>query len=352
MPARAPRGREGAARNRPAALFTDPVSTLAVQTDRLTHRYGERIALHELSVSVAPGAVVALLGPNGSGKTTLFRILSTLVPPQDGHAEIFGLSLADPARREDVRRRIGVVFQNPALDKHLTAEENLAYHGHLYGLRGEALRDRVRELLRRVNLLDRAAERVGTFSGGMRRRVEVAKGMLHQPQLLLLDEPSTGLDPVARGQLWNVLDEARGRAGVTVLLTTHLMDEADRCDRVAIMDAGKLIAFDTPAALKERVGGDVITLKTRDAAAARAALRERLGVEADGSGGAAGGGPDGDVLRFERSRGHEFIPALIDALPGLVESVSVGKPTLEDVFAQATGRRLRGDDETAASAAR
>ena len=306
----------------------------AVHTDRLTHRYGDRIALHELTLSINPGEVVALLGPNGSGKTTLFRILSTLVPPHDGHAEVFGLSLADPAQRDEVRRRIGVVFQNPALDKQLTAEENLTYHGHLYGLRGAALRERVRELLGRVNLLDRAGERVGTFSGGMRRRVEVAKGMLHRPQLLLLDEPSTGLDPVARGDVWKVLTEARGTAGVTVLLTTHLMDEADRCDRVAIMDAGKLVAFDTPAALKERVGGDVITLKTRDVAAVRTILKEKLGVDAADAGG-------DEMIRFERPPGHEFIPALIEALPGMVDSVSVGKPTLEDVFIQMTGRQFR-----------
>jgi ABC-2 type transport system ATP-binding protein len=310
----------------------------AIQTDHLIHRYGERTALHDLSVSVAAGEIVALLGPNGSGKTTLFRILSTLVPPQDGRAAIFGLDLADTAQRDAIRRRIGVVFQNPALDKQLTAEENLAYHGHLYGLGGNELRQRVRDLLGRVNLLDRAGERVSTFSGGMRRRVEVAKGMLHRPQLLLLDEPSTGLDPVARGEVWNYLSEVRAKDGVTVLLTTHLMDEADRCDRVAIMDTGKLIAFDTPAALKERVGGDVITLRTRDAAVVRAIVKEKLGVDDDST-------ADGTV-RFERPRGHEFVPALIEALPGLVDSVSVGKPTLEDVFVHVTGKGFRNEAET------
>ena len=289
-----------------------------------------------MTLDVAVGEIVALLGPNGSGKTTLFRILSTLVWPQDGHAEILGLSLADAAAREQVRRRIGVVFQNPALDKQLTAAENLAYHGHLYGLRGAELRSRIRELLDRVSLLDRADERVSNFSGGMRRRVELAKGMLHAPQLLLLDEPSTGLDPVARADVWNYLSEVRRRDGVTALLTTHLMDEADRCDRVAVMDAGKLIAFDTPAALKERVGGDVITLATRDTATVCKVLAERLGFEAGVSAEA-----DGSTVRLERPRGHEVVPALIEALPGLVESVSVGKPTLEDVFIHIAGRRFR-----------
>jgi ABC-2 type transport system ATP-binding protein len=313
-----------------------------VQTDRLSHRYGERIALHELTLAVAPGEIVALLGPNGSGKTTLFRILSTLVPPQDaqgGRAAIFGLDLADAASREQVRRRIGVVFQNPALDKQLTAEENLTYHGHLYGLFGGELKSRVRALLQRVDLLDRAAERVSTFSGGMRRRVELAKGMIHRPQLLLLDEPSTGLDPVARAEVWRYLDEVRRTDGVTALLTTHLMDEADRCDRVAILDSGRLIAFDTPAALKERVGGDVITLTTRDAPAVRAILKQKFSIDA--SAGGAGDASNNENVRFERPRGHEFIPALIESLPGLVDAVSVGKPTLEDVFIHMTGRRFR-----------
>ena len=319
-------------------------TTSAIQTDRLTHRYGDRVALHELTLSITAGEIVALLGPNGSGKTTLFRILSTLVAPQEGRAAIFGLDLADIAQQEAIRRRIGVVFQNPALDKQLTAEENLRYHGHLYGLGGSELRQRVRELLGRVNLLDRAGERVSAFSGGMRRRVEVAKGMLHRPQLMLLDEPSTGLDPIARGEVWNYLSEVRASDGVTVLLTTHLMDEADRCDRVAIMDAGKLLAFDAPAALKERVGGDVITLKTRDAAAARAILKEKLNLDVGGvdAGGAAT--DDGSIIRLERPRGHEFIPALIEALPGLVDSVSVGKPTLEDVFIHVTGRHFRAQE--------
>ena len=322
--------------------------TLAVQTERLTHRYGERVALHGLSLSINAGEIVALLGPNGSGKTTLFRILSTLVPPQEGRAAIFDLDVA--RQRDEVRRVIGVVFQNPSLDKELTAAENLRYHGHLYGLRGAELAARVDDLLRRVNLIDRAGDRVKTFSGGMRRRVEVAKGMLHRPRLMLLDEPSTGLDPVARGEVWSDLAEVRRDAGVTVLLTTHLMDEADRCDRVAIMDRGKLVAFDTPAALKERIGGDVIALRARDAAAAttmRAVLKEKFAIDANDATDAA---TDAATIRFERPRGHEFIPALIEALPGgVVDSVSVGKPTLEDVFVHVTGRRFRARDEGSAS---
>jgi ABC-2 type transport system ATP-binding protein len=304
----------------------------AVETEKLTHTYGARVALHELTLRVEPGEAFALLGPNGSGKTTLFRILSTLLPPMEGRAVVLGHDLSSD--RERARPDIGVVFQNPSLDKELTAEENLRYHGHLYGIRGAELTRRVKDLLARVDLLERAGERVKGFSGGMRRRVELAKGMLHRPRLLLLDEPSTGLDPVARADVWRYIEEVRRREGVTVLLTTHLMDEAERCDRVAILDQGKLVALGTPAALKERVGGDVITLTTRDAPAVRERIAAKLGIEADAAAGAGGA----SIVRFERPRGHEFVPELIEALPGLVDSVSVGKPTLEDVFVHTTGR--------------
>jgi len=307
--------------------------SIVLHTDRLTHRYGERIALHELTLSVAAGEIVALLGPNGSGKTTLFRILSTLIPPQDGRASIFELNLADVAQRDRVRQEIGVVFQNPSLDKELSAAENLSYHGTLYGLGGAELQSRVRDLLGRVDLLDRANERVKSFSGGMRRRVEIAKGLINRPKLLLLDEPSTGLDPVARADVWRYLQEVRDKDGVTVLLTTHLMDEADRCDRVVIMDAGRIVAEGTPASLKERVGGDVIALSSRDPQAVQKILSDQLAV---GKTDAANG-----IVRFERQRGHEFVPALFEAMPaGLVDSVSVGRPTLEDVFIDVTGHRL------------
>lgn len=307
--------------------------SFAIHVDRLTHRYGERVALHELTLSVAVGETFALLGPNGSGKTTLFRILSTLIEPHEGHAEIFGNDLA--RQRDAVRRLLGVVFQSPSLDKQLTAAENIRYHGHLYGLGGTELESRITDLLRRVDLADRANERVTSFSGGMRRRVEIAKGLVNRPRLLLLDEPSTGLDPIARADVWRYLDEVRKSDGVTIALTTHLMDEADRCDRVAILDSGKLVALDAPAALKEKVGGDVITLATRDPSGLRDVLREKFQIAAEEI--------DPRTVRFERARGHELIPALIEAMPGLIDSVSVGKPTLEDVFIHATGRRFAND---------
>jgi ABC-2 type transport system ATP-binding protein len=316
---------------------SDPSSAAAaaVEVRHLSHRYtADRPALDDVSFAVSPGEIFGFLGPNGSGKTTLFRILSTLIPAPPGTVTILGLDAA--ARRHDVRRHIGVVFQSPSLDKHLTAEENLLHQGHLYGLRGPDLRRRAADALASVGLSDRARDRVGQFSGGMRRRVELAKGLLHRPRVLLMDEPSTGLDPAARIDLWRQLRRLTVEGGVTALLTTHLMEEADHCTRLAIMGRGRVLACDTPDALKRRIGGDVITVTTRDPDALRALLRDRLDVDAQQVGG---------TLRLERDRGHQFIPQLIEAAPGLVDSVSVGKPTLEDVFIHLTGQRFAEDQE-------
>ncbi|HSV15441.1 MAG TPA: ATP-binding cassette domain-containing protein [Tepidisphaeraceae bacterium] len=315
--------------------MSDPI----VEINHLTHAYGERVAVNDLSLTVSRGEIFGFLGPNGSGKTTLFRILSTLIPAPPGAVKMFGLDAAEAMNA--IRNRIGVVFQSPSLDKQLTAAENLRHHGHLYGIHGPELDERMRTLLQRVDLLDRQHERVEGFSGGMRRRVELAKGLLNRPEILLLDEPSTGLDPGARIDLWRMLRDIQA-SGVTILLTTHLMDEADRCSRLAIMTAGKLVACDTPTAMKERIGGDVITITSNDPERLRSTLRERLNVEAETVDAA---------LRLERPRGHEFVPQLIEAAPGLVESVSVGKPTLEDVFLHLTGKRFRDEEANADSAA-
>ena len=305
------------------------MSDFVVDISGLSFWYGDRKALDDVSLHVEAGEIFGFLGPNGSGKTTLFRILSTLVAAPQGKVQILGLdSVAD---RDLIRRQIGVVFQSPSLDKQLTAEENLIHQGHLYGLSGEALRRRAREALATVGLGERSRELVGQFSGGMRRRVEVAKGLLHHPRLLLLDEPSTGLDPAARIDLWRHLRQINQDEGVTVMATTHLMEEAERCSRLAVMQQGRMLACDSPAALKERVGGDVITITSAQPAEVRTLLHERFGVEVQQIDGA---------LRLERQRGHEFVPQLIEAAPGLIDSVSVGKPTLEDVFIDLTGQRL------------
>lgn len=303
----------------------------AVEIQHLTHAYGQRVALDDLSLAVQPGEVFGLLGPNGSGKTTLFRILSTVISPPAGKVHVFGRDVA--VEQSTVRSMIGVVFQSPSLDKQLTARENLVHQGHLYGLGGADLSRRIDETLAAFKLADRTKERVATFSGGMRRRVEVAKGLLHRPKLLLMDEPSTGLDPAARIDLWAVIEEIR-QQGVTVLVTTHLMEEADRCDRLAILEAGKLLACDTPARLKSSVGGDVVSMTSREPERLQQLLGQRLGLS----------GPvlDG-ALRIEMADAHRAVPSIIEAAPGLVDSLSVGKPTLQDVFIKLTGRRLAAE---------
>ncbi len=300
-----------------------------IQVNDLTHRYADREALHRVSLSIPPGEIFGFLGPNGSGKTTLFRILSTLMPPQEGTVAILDLQL--PRNQAQLRRHIGVVFQYPSLDKELRVDENLRHHGHLYGLRGTDLETRIDRMLDRFSLSDRRNDYVRTLSGGLRRRVELAKGLLTTPSILLMDEPNAGLDPAARIDMWAALADVRQRDGVTILVTTHLMDEAERCDRLAIMDRGRIVAIGDPAQLKQVIGGDVITLTGRDLPALRAAIASRLGVNAE---------PIDNTLRIERPSAHDFIPQLVEALPGLIDSISIGKPTLEDVFIHVTGHRL------------
>src|SRR5439155_9765967 len=238
------------------------MTNVAVQVNNLVHSYADRKALRGVTFAVSRGEIFGLLGPNGGGKTTLFRILSTSFPATSGDAAIFG----DDVRLhpDQVRRRIGVVFQNPSVDKKLTVRENLMHHGHIYGLRGAGLRGRMNEMMERLGVADRENAMVETLSGGLQRRVELAKGLLHRPQLLILDEPSIGLDPGARRDLWLYLERLREKEGVTILLTTHLIDEADRCDRVLILSEGVVVAMGTPDALKEESGGDVVVITISD----------------------------------------------------------------------------------------
>jgi ABC-2 type transport system ATP-binding protein len=309
---------------------TGPTSDAVISVENIVHRYDQRTALNGVSFEVRRAELFGLLGPNGSGKTTLFRILSTLMLPTAGRAIILGHdATTDPA---GLRRKIGVVFQAQSVDPKLTAYENLWHQGHLYGLRGAALKARVREMLGRVALLDRANEIVETFSGGMQRRIELAKGLLHGPGVLLLDEPTTGLDPGARRDLWQYLRALRDEEQVSVLVTTHLMEEAERCDRLAILSEGNLVALGTPAELKSEIGGDIIQLEaTRDAEELAAGLRSRFRLEPSVL---------GNSVRLERAAGHRFVTEIVEAFPGMIQSISVSKPSLEDVFIQRTGHRF------------
>lgn len=301
----------------------------AIRIDNLSHRYGGREAVRGLSFDVDQREIFALLGPNGSGKTTLFRVLSTLIPLQRGKVDVFGLDLASQTPR--IRGMLGIVFQAASLDKKLTVRENLMYQGPLYGLGGNELRRRVEELLARFGLADRAGDLTEKLSGGQRRRVELAKGLLHSPRLLLLDEPSTGLDPGARSDLWRYLTQLRDEEGVTVLLTTHILEEAQGADRIGIMHQGQLVALDTPAALRATVGGDSITIQTAEPEELAALIRERFGCEAAVVDGA---------VRLEQPDGGAWVARLSESLADRVESITLGKPTLEDVFIERTGHRF------------
>jgi ABC-2 type transport system ATP-binding protein len=309
-------------------------SAPVISVRNLVHRYENRTALNGISFDVRPAELFGLLGPNGSGKTTLFRILSTLMIPTAGQAVVLGCDAAqDPA---SLRRQIGVVFQAQSIDPKLTAYENLWHQGHLYGLRGAVLSRRIAEILERVGLSDRARELVETFSGGMQRRIELAKGLLHHPGVLLLDEPTTGLDPGARRDLWQYLQILRDQERVSVLVTTHLMEEAERCDRLAILSEGNLVALGTPTELKSEIGGDVILLDAaRDPASLAEHIRARFHVDSTVL---------GNQVRIEREDGHHFVPDVVEAFPGEIQAISVSKPALEDVFIRRTGHKFWSED--------
>jgi ABC-2 type transport system ATP-binding protein len=304
-------------------------SASAIRISRLVHQYGSRRALNGLDLEIRSGELFAILGPNGGGKTTLFRLLSTLIPIQQGSVQVLGFDVARQAR--EVRRRLGVVFQAPSLDKKLSVVENLRHQGPLYGLGGSRLRGLEQEMLARLGLRDRASDMVETLSGGLRRRVELAKGMLHRPPVLLLDEPSTGLDPGARSDLWKYLQEIRDEQGVTVVLTTHLLEEAEKADRLAILHRGDLVALDTPDRLRATVGGDSIMMEVDDPAAMAQEIHARLDV------------PTSIVdrsVRIEQPDGHRLVAQLMETFPGRIKAITLGKPTLEDVFIARTGHRF------------
>ena len=300
-----------------------------IEVQNVTHRYADRAALSNVSFEVKKGEIFGLLGPNGGGKSTLFRILTTMMVPTEGRATIAGFDVArEPAQ---VRSQVGVVFQTQSLDKALTVEENLRAQGHLHGLSGAILRERMDAAMDRLGLLDRRRDLVDTLSGGLKRRVEIAKALLHRPQVLLMDEASTGLDPAARRDVSRHIESLREKEGVTILLTTHILEEADRCDRLILLHKGNIVAQGSPRELRSRIGGDVVVLETADSQSLAAGIAQRFQL--------APTVVDGQV-RVEIANGHRFIAEVVEAFPGAVDSVGLHKPTLEDVFVRETGASI------------
>lgn len=306
----------------------DGADAPAVLCQQVRYRYGLREALAGVDLQVGAGEIFALLGPNGSGKSTLFRLMATLMPLQQGRIEVAGVDIsADPLA---ARGRIGIVFQSPSLDKKLTVDENIACQAALYGIAGAALQQRRDEVLAKMRLTDRRGEYCETLSGGLRRRVELAKGILHRPQVMLLDEPSTGLDPAARSELWQTL-RAMAAEGVTVLLTTHLLDEADKADRVAIMHAGQVIAQGPPASLRGELGDGLITITAADLEGVAEALRDDFSLQPQRL---------SDQVRVRCADAASWVPRIAARLGDRLHSISVGRPGLEDVFIDKTGDRF------------
>ncbi len=310
-----------------------------VEVDGLVKRYGTGdsafTAVRGVSFAVYPGEIFGFLGPNGAGKTTTISVLCTLLRITEGTVRV---ARYDVARQpDDVRRSIGLIFQDPTLDNQLTAQENLDFHAFAYDVPAAEARERGRHLLELLELWDRRNDLVRTFSGGMKRRLEIARGLLHRPRVLFLDEPTQGLDPQTRALIWRYLLGLRQSDGVTLFMTTHYMDEAEYCDRIAIIDHGQIVALDTPDHLKAMVGGEVVTVRTDDNALAAREIAARWGLEAQ---------VHGAELRLEVARGDEFVPELVRALTPRVEAISVNRPTLDDVFMKLTGRAIRDEESS------
>ena len=307
----------------------------AIEVHDLRKSFDAIEAVRGVSFEVAAGEVYGFLGPNGAGKTTTINMLCTLARPTSGSALVAGHDVV--RERDDVRRHIGLVFQDPTLDGYLTAEQNLRLHAELYGVDSALVAGRMRQVLEMVGLWERRAATVMTFSGGMRRRLEIARGFLHSPRVLFLDEPTIGLDPQTRSSIWRYIAQLQEREEITIFMTTHYMDEAEFCDRIAIMDQGQIVALDTPEALKAQVGADRVRIQTEDDDAAIATLADRFGLEATMS--------EGAVTFFVPS-GEEFVPRLFAELGVGIGSVSVSRPTLDDVFMSHTGTTIRDAEES------
>jgi len=306
--------------------------TRIIEVEHLVKRFGDLVAVNDISFNVEEGEIFGFLGPNGAGKTTTINVLCTLMKPTSGGARLAGFDVV--RQQNQVRRSLGLVFQDPSLDIRLTALQNLNFHAWAYGIPGALRKQRIEEVLRMVELWDRRKEEVRNYSGGMRRRLEIARGLLHHPKVLFLDEPTLGLDPQTRNHIWSYILDLRKRENVTIFLTTHYMDEAGVADRIAIIDYGRIVALDTPDALRRMVGGDIVTLKTDDAEAAIAEVRNQFGIEAQ---------RDGEAVFFEVKSGEEFMPLLVNNFKTELHSISMRRPTLDDVFLKLTGHEIRDE---------
>jgi ABC-2 type transport system ATP-binding protein len=335
---------EAAARGTPAGGLSDRKGDRepVIRVEGLSRRFGDLVAVDNVSFEVRRQEIFGFLGPNGAGKTTTINMLCTLLKPTAGRATLNGFDVT--SRQDDVRQSIGLVFQDPTLDEQLTARENLQFHAMLYNVPKAERAQRAERVLEMVELTARADDRVETFSGGMRRRLEIARGLMHYPKVLFLDEPTLGLDPQTRSAIWEHVRELRRQYDITVFLTTHYMDEAENCDRIAIIDRGRIVALDTPGALKHEVGGDIITLRTADTEALILELEEKFGLKATVAAAPEGSsGPAGDRLHLEVPSGRTFLPRLFRELDSEILSVTVREPTLDDVFLRLTGRQIRDE---------
>jgi ABC-2 type transport system ATP-binding protein len=301
-----------------------------VEVENLTRKFGQLTAVDGVSFQVDQGEIFGFLGPNGAGKTTTINILCTLLLPTSGRASVCGHDVVK--QRNQVRHCIGLVFQDPTLDEYLTAEQNLLFHAYAYNISREVRDKRLKELLTLVDLWDRRKSKVQTYSGGMKRRLEIARGLLHYPRVLFLDEPTLGLDPQTRYLLWEHIRALRRQENLTIFMTTHYMDEAENCDRIAIIDHGQIVALDTPKGLKDMVGGDMVTLQVENNEAAVQELKERYGISAQ---------VQDSMVAFSVPRGEEFIPEFVRGFNSRLLSIGVRRPTLDDVFLKVTGRAIR-----------
>ncbi|HSZ39764.1 MAG TPA: ATP-binding cassette domain-containing protein [Trebonia sp.] len=311
------------------------MSEPVVQVDGLVKRYGEVAAVRGISFAVEPGETFGFLGPNGAGKSTTIKILCTLANPTSGSARVAGHDVVK--ERDTVRRNIGLVFQDTTLDNYLTGEQNLRFHADLYGVPRAQLAPRMKQVLDMVNLTDRRKSVVGTYSGGMKRRLEIARGLLHAPRVLFLDEPTVGLDPQTRSGIWEYITDLKGREDITIFLTTHYMDEAENCDRIAIIDGGEIVAIDTPENLKASVGKDRVQITTDDDKAVIGEIKRKFGIDA---------AVHEHLVTFNVEAGEQFVPRLFAELTQRIRSVSVARPSLDDVFMSYTGKTIRDAEAT------